>query len=156
MAVLDPAVALDRLKSTARELVALLGNARTEVLRRKPAPDEWAAATVLSHLADAELVYSVRIRMVLTADRPYLAAFDEESWVRRFADLDADPKEALSRWRLLRDANIRLLDDLAPEEWRLSGLHAERGEQTITQIADLLVSHDRDHLAQIRAGLADE
>lgn len=154
-AVLDPAVALDRLKSTPRDLGALLGTASSELLHRSPGPDDWSPATVLSHLADAELVYSVRIRMALTADRPYLAAFDENAWVRRFAELDTDPKEALSRWRLLRDANLRLLSSLDPDEWDLSGLHAERGELSIAKIADLLVSHDREHLAQIRAGLAD-
>jgi hypothetical protein len=111
---------------------------------------------VLSHLADAELVYSFRTRMALTADRPYLAAYDENAWVRRFAELDVDAKEALSRWRLLRDANLRLFESLDPEEWKMSGLHAERGELSIAHIADLMVAHDRDHLAQIRAGLADD
>jgi hypothetical protein len=156
MAVLEPSVALERLKTTPRELVALLGTAKTESLRRSPGPEEWSPATVLTHLADAELVYSVRIRMALTADRPYLAAFDENAWVRRFAELDTDPKEALVRWRALRDANLRVLDSLEPGEWKLTGLHAERGELSVAHIADLLVQHDRAHLAQIRAGLAED
>lgn len=156
MAVLEPAVALDRLRSTPRELVALLGTARADALRRAPSEGEWAPVTVVAHLADAELVYSVRIRMALTADRPYLAAFDEEAWVRRFAELETDAKESLARWRALRDANLRVLSSLDVAEWKLTGLHAERGEQSVTQIADLLVSHDRSHLAQIRAALADD
>ena len=156
MAVLEPAVALERLKSTPRELVALLGTAKPDALRRAPAEGEWAPATVVAHLADAELVYSVRIRMALTADRPYLAAFDEEAWVRRFAELEVDAKESLARWRTLRDANLRVLGSLDDAEWKLTGLHAERGEQSVAQIADLLVSHDRAHLAQIRSALAEE
>lgn len=156
MAPLDPSVALERLKNTRRELVALLGTARAEALHRAPAEGEWAPATVVSHLADAELVYGVRIRMTVTADRPYLAAFDENAWVRRFAELETDPKEALARWRALRDANVRILESLEPEEWALVGLHAERGELSVARIADLLVEHDRAHLAQIRAGLAEE
>lgn len=156
MAVLEPSVALDRLKGTPRELVALLGTARTEVLQRPPADGEWSPATVVAHLADAELVYSVRIRMAVTADRPYLAGFDENAWVRRFAELETDAKESLARWRTLRDANLRLLASLEPDEWKLTGMHAERGEMSVTQIADLLVQHDHAHLAQIRAGLADE
>lgn len=156
MAVLEPSVALERLKGTPRELVALLTTARSETLQRPPADDEWSPATVVAHLADAELVYSVRIRMVVTADRPYLAGFDENAWVRRFAELETDPKESLARWRSLRDANLRLLASLEPDEWKLTGMHAERGEMSVAQIADLLVQHDRAHLAQIRAGLADE
>jgi hypothetical protein len=156
--ILEPSVALERLKSTPRELVALVGTAKPEAMHRSPDgdPDEWSPATVLSHLADAELVYSVRIRMALTADRPYLAAYDEQAWVRRFAELDVDPKETLVRWRALRDANLRLLESLEPGEWKLSGLHAERGEVSIVHIADLMVNHDRAHLGQIREGLAEE
>jgi hypothetical protein len=156
--ILEPSVALERLKSTPRELVALVGTAKADVMHRSPGgdADEWSPATVLSHLADAELVYSVRIRMALTADRPYLAAYDEQAWVRRFAELDADPKETLVRWRALRDANLRLLDTLEPGEWKLSGLHAERGEVSVAHIADLMVSHDRAHLGQIREGLAED
>jgi hypothetical protein len=155
MAVPEPAVSLDRLKSTARELVALLGTASPERLRREPEPGEWSPATVVAHLADAELVYSVRIRMTLTADRPYLAAYDEGAWVRRFAELETDARESLARWRALREANLRVLESLEPEEWRLSGLHAERGELSITQIADLMARHDREHASQIRTGLSD-
>lgn len=156
MAVLEPSVALERLKGTPRELVALLATARNEAMHRQPADDEWSPATVVAHLADAELVYSVRIRMAVTADRPYLAGFDENAWVRRFAELETDAKESLARWRSLRDANLRVLASLEPDEWKLTGMHAERGEMSVTQIADLLVQHDRAHLAQIRAGLADE
>ena len=156
MAPLDPQTALTRLKGTARDLVALLATARGEDLHRAPDDDEWSPATVVSHLADAELVYSVRIRMILTGDRPYIAAYDEGAWVQRFAELDGDVKETLSRWRGLRDANVRLLTSLDDTEWKLSGLHAELGEQTVAQVAERMVKHDADHLAQIRAGLATD
>jgi len=152
----DPAASLTRLKGTIRELVSLLATARPDRLSRPPAPGGWSPATVVAHLADAEMVYSVRLRMVLTADRPYLAAFDEEAWVRRFGELEPDAKESLARFRTLREANLRLLDSLDEGEWKLSGLHAERGEQTVAQIAALLADHDRTHVDQIRAGLADD
>ena len=156
MAAPDPAASLERLKQTRRELVALLGTASAERLRQAPAQDEWAPATIVSHLADAELVYSVRLRMTLTSDRPYLAAYDEAAWVRRFAELEPDAREALARWRTLRDANVRLLESLEDDEWKLSGLHAERGELSVAHIADAMAKHDREHTAQIRAGLADD
>ena len=154
--VTDPAASLARLKSTARDLVALLGTAKGEDLAREPESGEWSPATVVAHLADAELVYGVRIRMILTGDRPYIPAYDERAWVRRFADLEVDVKDTLARWRSVREATVRVLESLEPDEWRLSGLHAERGELTVAQVAALLAKHDTDHVAQIRAGLATD
>jgi len=156
MATLDPPSSLERLAGTGRDLVALLGTARPGRLRREPEPGAWSPATVMSHMADAELVYSVRIRLAVTSDRPFLGSFDENAWVRRFAELDDDPKESLSRWRALRKANLRVLESLAPEEWSLVALHEQRGELSVAKMAELLVDHDRQHLAQIRAGLAED
>jgi len=38
----------------------------------------WSAAEVLAHLAHFEVLAGARIRMVLTLDRPPLAAFEQE------------------------------------------------------------------------------
>jgi hypothetical protein len=152
----EPASSLARLKGTARDLVSLLTTATDEQLRRAPEPGEWSPATVLSHLADAELVHGVRMRMILTGDRPYIAAYDENAWVRRFAELDTDAKETMARWRALRDANVRLLESLDDSEWKLSGLHAERGEMSVAAIAALMAKHDSEHVDQMRAGLATD
>ncbi|MDP9440978.1 MAG: DinB family protein [Actinomycetota bacterium] len=156
MAPLDPPAVLERLGNTARDLVALLGTARGDRLRRGPSTADWSPAEVVNHLADAELVYSVRLRVAITSDRSLLPTYDEGAWVRRFAELEVDPKQSLARWRMLREANLRLLESLAPEEWGLAGLHPERGELTVARMAEILVDHDRQHLAQIRAGLADD
>ncbi len=145
---------MERLRSTGRDLLSLTTGVGADQLRRSPAPGEWSAATVVEHLADAELVYSVRIRMVLTGDRPYLQPYDEGAWVARFAELEDDPKQSLARWRMLRDGNVRLLDSLDAAEWRLTGRHGERGEISVADIAELMAAHDRNHLDQIRRALA--
>ena len=156
MAQLDPPTAVARLKGTARDLMALLGTAKPGELHRQADPDEWTPATVVAHLADAELVYGVRIRMVLTGDRPYIPSYDERAWVERFSELERDVKETLARWRSLRDANLRLFASLDEAEWKLTGIHAERGELSVAQIAATMASHDAEHVDQIRAGLATD
>lgn len=154
MPTIEPQTALARLKGTARELVALLGTASATQVARVPAEGEWSPATVVSHLADAELVWGYRVRMVITGDRPYLAGFDEQTWVTRFSEVETDVKESLARWRSLRDANVRVLATLDDDEWKLTGLHAERGEISVAQIASLMAAHDATHVDQIRNGLA--
>lgn len=145
---------LDRLRTTGRDLVSLVSGADAVDLRREPAPGEWSAAVVVSHLADVELVWSVRLRMVVADDRPTLVPFDESAWAERFGDLDEDVRDTLQRWRAVRDANLRLLDSLVDEEWERAGSHPQRGPLTVAALVKLQAEHDRIHLDQIRSALA--
>ncbi len=154
IATADPQAALRSLRATGRDLVSLVGGVSAERIRRDPPDGGWSPATTLSHLADAELVYGFRLRMVIAGSRPFLSTYDEEAWARRFAYLDADPKESLARWRGLRDSNLRVLDSLEDDEWKLSGLHGDLGELTVARIAGRMANHDREHLDQIRRGLS--
>jgi hypothetical protein len=150
----DHAALLERLKATARDLVSLTSGVAKPQLERRPAPREWSAAMVVSHLADAELVYSVRIRSILTDERPLLLNFDEAAWTERFWTVDGDVKETLNRWRVMRDHTVRLLESLEEAEWRRAGVHPQRGEQTTRQVASQLAEHDRGHLDQLRRAVS--
>jgi hypothetical protein len=58
--------------------------------------------------------------------------------------------------RALRRSNLRLLRSLSPEELRRSGVHAERGEESVEHLLRLYAGHDLVHrrqLERIRAGL---
>ncbi len=148
------ALTVERLKTTARDLVSLVGAADPGRLNREPAPDEWSAAVVVAHLADTEAVYGLRLRRMLTEDRPVLDAFDEQVWATRFSPLEPAVRETLQRWRSQREATTRILDSLSDDEWQLVGVHSQRGRLTVAAMADYLVAHDRDHLDQIRRALA--
>jgi hypothetical protein len=154
MAASDPLRSLEQLKSTGRDLVSLLSGVSDEQLGRRPDEAEWSAREVISHLADAELVQSTRVRLIVAQERPRLTWYDEESWVERFGPLDEDTRETLARWRALRDANVRLFASLAPEEWQRAGIHDTDGLLTVETIAKRMVAHDRTHLDQIRTALS--
>jgi DinB family protein len=145
---------LESLRATVPALVALVTGSPVDAFHRRPAPGEWTAATVVGHLADAELVHGVRLRIVLTAAEPVLTAYDEGAWATRFGPLDDDPTAVLARFRVLRDSNIAILETLTDQEWHKTGHHEERGQETVAAIVDRMVAHDSDHLDQIRAALA--
>jgi hypothetical protein len=146
---------LERLKATPRDLVSLTSGQTPAALARRPGPRDWSAAMVLGHLADAEVVYGFRIKMILTEDRPLLVPYDENSWVERISRLDEDVKDVLARWRLLREHHIRVLESLDESEWRRAGVHSQRGEVSIRQLASRMAEHDRGHLDQLRRALAE-
>ena len=142
------------LSATLQEVTALVDNKSAEQLRRQPALGEWSAWEVLSHLADSEAVFGVRIRMVVTQDQPSLVGYDQDAWTARFASLDSEPQETVTRWQMLRRDNLRLYESLTGEEWDRVGLHSERGPQTVREIVALLAGHDPSHIEQIRRCLS--
>ena len=154
MAAAKPEESIARLRGTELDLVALLSGLDTKRLRQRPTDGEWSALQILCHLADAEMVYGVRIRLILTVERPWISAYDQDAWADRFVEVEHDFKETVNRWRITRDANLRVLGSLQPQDWERAGMHAERGEESVAAIAGMLADHDRDHLAQLRRVLA--
>lgn len=150
----DRLTALERLRGTGRDLVSLMSGVSDEHLSRRPEAEEWAAGEVIAHLADAELVYATRLRLIVAQDRPRLVWYDEQAWVARFGPLDDDPRNTLARWRALRDANVRVLESLEEAEWQRAGIHDSDGLLTVEAIAKRMVAHDRTHLDQIRTALS--
>ncbi|HEX8968723.1 MAG TPA: DinB family protein [Chloroflexota bacterium] len=145
---------LEVLRASLEEIPTLAGAATAEQLRRPPAPDEWSAWQVLSHLADSDLMAGTRVRMIVTQDRPLLVGYDQQAWTARFSALDRDVRETVERWRALRRANLRIFESLTPAEWDRVGVHTERGDESARLTVELMAGHDRAHLQQFRAALA--
>jgi uncharacterized damage-inducible protein DinB len=141
---------LDALRSTVSDLVALTASRSARDLNHVPQRGEWSAAQVMAHLADAEMVYAVRIRLMLTADNPTLVGYDQDAWADRLSMCDLDAAGALERFRVLRDVNLRLYESLEADEWDRVGTHDEVGLVTIKSTIETLIGHDRTHLDQIR------
>lgn len=116
--------------------------------------NDWSAHDVVVHLADAEQVYGVRLRMLLTQERPFLAAYDQDAWSRRFGQLES-LGEALDRWVVLRRTNLAVFMSLRDEEWTRPGDHEQGMKvgrvETPESIADVLVRHTRQHVEQMHA-----
>jgi DinB superfamily len=138
------------LRAGLEEIPRLAASVSDEHLGRAPAPGEWSARQVVSHLADSDLMAGMRVRMIVTQDRPMLVGYDQEAWTARFSRLDADVAETLERWRALRRSNVEIFQSLSPEEWERVGLHTERGEASARLTVQLMAGHDRMHVAQFR------
>lgn len=154
MPATETAGLLDRLKATARDLVSLTSGVSPTRMKRRPGPRDWSAAMVVSHLADAELVYGMRLKQMLTEERPHFPPYDENAWTERFSRVEEDLKDTLARWRLQREHIVRMLETLEEPEWRRTGVHSQRGEMTVRQMVQLMAEHDRGHLDQLRRSVS--
>jgi uncharacterized damage-inducible protein DinB len=137
------------LRSAGEELRALVESLPADRLER-PEADGWTARQVLAHLADFELIAAVRVRMVLTQDRPALASYDQDGFTKRFGRLEP-AAEALERFEVNRLATTRVLESLGDADWERPGLHPVRGEETLRQTVEKVAEHDRGPLEQLRA-----
>ncbi len=124
------------------------------VLRRAEAPGKWSVVEILQHLADVELVYGFRGRMVLSEDRPTIVGFDQDRWATLFRYREASVERAMEQLGALRATNLALWRTLGPAEKARIGLHSERGEESLDLMLRLMAAHDLVHRRQIERVLA--
>lgn len=139
----------DVLTATGPALRARAATLDPAELRRREAPGKWSVTHVLQHLADSELVWGWRLRMVLAHDRPTITGYDQDAWADHLGYDNADPAAALDEFDVLRLANLRLIRNAGPDALRRVGVHNERGEESVGHMMKLYAGHDLLHLAQI-------
>ena len=118
-------------------------------LRRPEAPGKWSAVEVLQHLADTEMVYGVRGRLVLSELEPPIQGFDQDRWATLFHYGEIDTAPAMAQLSALRAANLGIWRSLGPAELARVGLHSERGPESLDLMLRLMAAHDLVHRRQI-------
>lgn len=146
----DPAAVQAQTLQAVREMIAQAG----DDLRRQPAPGEWSVLELVGHLVDAELVGAARYRWMLSQDAPTLIGYDQDQWVSRLRHNDDSPDDLVALFTALRQADIALWARSAATERQRVGMHAERGAESFDLLFRMLAGHDRFHLEQMRATIA--
>ena len=137
------------LRQTSAALQRTLAEMSAAQIVRPEAPGKWSIGEVMLHLADSELVWGYRLRMVLAHERPSLTGYDQDLWADRLRYREADPQQAVVRFSVLRRANLHLLEQASKSDLRRVGIHAERGEQDVEGMIRLCAGHDLVHLRQL-------
>ena len=131
-------------------LARLIEGVSTNKLKKPPAPGRWSIGAILAHLAEGEITSTWRYRQMIENSGTSLPGFDQEVWAR-LGDYDSwEPQVALEMFRLLRQANLRMLTNLTPEEWQRFGIHSERGRMTVKDLASQMAGHDMNHIEQVQ------
>jgi uncharacterized damage-inducible protein DinB len=118
-------------------------------LHQPERPGKWSIAQILQHLADSEVVWAWRMRLILAQDRPQITGYDQDLWAERLHYDEADPSQSLEMFSVLRRANLQLIEHAAPADLKRVGVHAERGEESLEHLRRLYAGHDLLHLRQI-------
>lgn len=142
----DPLTVLRATSDTLRDVIEGMSD---EELSRPETQGKWSVRQVLRHLADSDLVWAWRLRMVLAQDRPPLTGYDQDAWADRLHYAEAPASESLEEFTVVRRGNLRLLERAAPEELNRVGVHAERGDESLAHMMRLYAGHDLLHVRQI-------
>lgn len=143
------------LRATSQTLQRLIDGVPDRTLRTRQEPDRWSVNDVIAHLADAEIVIGFRVRLILGAPGSPVTAYDQDRWVTSGHYDKRDPRRSLEQFRLMREANLALLDTLDPEQWTHCGMHSERGQESIELMVQMAAGHDLNHVRQIQQLIAD-
>lgn len=140
---------VELLEHTPADLREAIDGLSQQQMGEPEAPGKWSVRHVLRHLADSELVWSYRLRMVWAHDRPQLTGYDQDLWAGRLRYDEADIQQSLQDFTLLRTGNLRLLASASAEDLRRVGVHLERGEESVEHMIRLHAGHDLLHLRQL-------
>lgn len=147
--------ALSVLAATPGRIGALVGGRSAADLRWTTSPSRWSIAQIVTHLADAEVVAAYRFRMILACPGTPIQAFDQDVWAREMSYETRDAAASLALFAALRASLLQLVRGLDDEKLDRSGIHAERGKESVRHLIGLYAGHDLNHLAQIERLIAE-
>lgn len=121
------------------------------MLAKSYGPGKWTAQQVLGHLADCEIVFQVRARLILSEPGAAITPFDQDRWCRTL--LYNRRSMALSRrlFNAARDSLIELVDLLPEEIFGREGRHPQHPSYRAWDVATRAASHNFHHLGQLEA-----
>jgi hypothetical protein len=141
---------LDVLRATPGAVRAAVAGLTEAQLSAREAPGKWSTRHVVRHLADSEIVWGWRLRLVLAQDRPPLTGYDQDLWADRLRYAEANVADAIDELAAVRRTHIRLLEPLSPADLDRVGLHSERGEESVRHMMRMYAGHDVLHLRQLQ------
>ncbi len=128
----------------------LKGITDAEALYR-PADGEWCIKEHVGHLRDYVEVQHKRLYMMSTQTDPVLEPYDQDAYARDHAYAERDLGEMLREVASIRQDTVGLLTSLVNWNWARAGQHTELGRMSIRQLAERMVAHEAEHLADVRA-----
>lgn len=141
---------LVQFESATKEFCSLAKSLPDSRINQLRAPGEWSAAYVIHHLADSDAHFLVRFLNVLTEVRPAIVPFDEERFPAALYFAGRSVTTSLAAIEASCDQLVDILRQIGESEWKRTGIHAEGGELTLTELLQITTNHRIGHIDQIK------
>jgi len=141
---------IEQYKDGYNEVTRSLEGFPKESLTAHPIAGKWSACEIVQHLADSEGYSAIRLRRLLTEDRPAIHAYDEAAWATQLAYNERDLAPALDSFRGARGTTAQILERMTDEDWQREGTHPEHGRYGAEDWLRIYAAHAHNHASQIR------
>lgn len=131
------------------EMESALAGLSDSQARFKPGPQEWSIKEVVSHLIDAERVFSYRMFRIARKDKTPLPGFEQEDFVRESGADDIPLRELLDEFAFLRRANILAIKNTKEASFAEVGT-ASGSPVSARALVYMLVGHVEHHMASLK------
>jgi uncharacterized damage-inducible protein DinB len=139
----------DHLRMQGHETIALLAGLSDSRADKPYAPGKWTLKQVISHMTDAERVFSYRMLSFGRGDPAPLPSFDQEQWVPT-ADANARSVASLVlEFAAVRSATVQLASSLTEAAFVRRGV-ASGNAVSVRAIAFICAGHELHHRTIIR------
>ena len=109
----------------------------------------WTPRQVVHHLADSHLNAFVRMKLMLTEDRPTLKPYNQDAWAatKDCAGMPVSPSIAILTG--LHERWVALLKSVPADAWARTAFHPEDGDVTLEGLLKTYAKHGERHLQHI-------
>jgi hypothetical protein len=111
-----------------------------------PVPGTWSIQQIVIHLMDSDLIGSDRMKRVIAENNPSIIAYDETAFSKSLFYHELDPKIAAEVFRLNRIMTAEVLKRLPDEAFSRTGVHSERGVESLADLVEGYVDHVQHHI----------
>ncbi len=132
------------------QLSELVRGMSAEELHATPIKGTWSTHQVICHLADAELVYSDRMKRVIAEDEPSFFGMDPNQFAERLAYDSRATQTELETIVTIRSHVLSILKTLEPQDFQRRGTHRVDGPLTLEELLRRITNHIPHHMEFIR------
>ena len=113
------------------------------------AEHKWSIRQIVHHIADAHMNGNVRMKLVVTENKPILKPYDQDAWAMLEDTAKGSLRASLDIIRGLHERWAQFLESLPEEAWTREGIHLENGKVKLEDLLKTYARHGENHLQQI-------
>lgn len=139
----------DALSAQLDEIRLALGPLTDSQARYRISAEDWSIKEIVSHLIDAERVFSYRFLRVSRKDKTPLPGFEQEDYVREAGADELPLGDLLQEFDSLRRANVLAIKNTKADNFNEVG-SASGAPVSARALVYMLVGHVEHHMASLK------